>query len=181
MTRSGFEYIRATHVAVASRSLPSTAAKGLTPHVLRHSCAMHMLRGTRDIRKVTLWLGHASLQSTEAYLRADPPGKLEALAAGTVPTLRSSKFRPPDKAHRHAEAASPFVILCRVMPTVVRGSTHAPPRTPHNPARRITPHVGLPQGQPHAHTGGERDHRRSSASSTRRSDEAFTSQPIRTR
>jgi integrase/recombinase XerD len=97
MTRSGFEYILATHVATAAKNLPSLAAKRITPHVLRHSCAMHMLQATHDIRKVALWLGHASLQSTEAYLRADPTLKLEALAAGAAPTLRPGKFRPPDK------------------------------------------------------------------------------------
>src|SRR5579863_4594832 len=59
MTRSGFEYILARHVAAAARCLPSIATKRITPHVLRHSCAMHMLQATRDVRKVALWLGHA--------------------------------------------------------------------------------------------------------------------------
>ena len=72
MTRSGFEYILAKHVATASRAAPSIAAKRVSPHVLRHTCAMHTLQATRDVRKVSLWLGHASLQSTEVYLRADP-------------------------------------------------------------------------------------------------------------
>ena len=58
---------------------------------------MHTLQATRDVRKVALWLGHASLQSTEMYLRADPSEKLEALAAGTPPTLRRGRFRAPDK------------------------------------------------------------------------------------
>lgn len=97
MSRSGFEYILATHVATAAKRLPTIATKHITPHVLRHSCAMHMLLATHDVRKVALWLGHASLQSTEAYLRADPSEKLAALAAGAAPTLRPGKFRPPDK------------------------------------------------------------------------------------
>ena len=69
----------------------------MTPHVLRHTCAMHTLQATRDVRKVSLWLGHASLQSTEIYLRADPTEKLEALAAMVPPTLKPGRFRPPDK------------------------------------------------------------------------------------
>ena len=40
---------------------------------------MLTLHATGDIRKVSLWLGHATLQSTEVYLRADPTEKLEAL------------------------------------------------------------------------------------------------------
>ncbi|WP_345946780.1 tyrosine-type recombinase/integrase [Bradyrhizobium sp. 166] len=70
MTRSGFEYILSKHVATAARKAPSIAGKGVSPHVLRHTCAMHTLQATRDVRKVSLWLGHASLQSTEVYLRA---------------------------------------------------------------------------------------------------------------
>jgi site-specific recombinase XerD len=97
MTRSGFEYILAKHAETAAAVQPSIIGKKVSPHVLRHSCAMHMLRATHDIRKVALWLGHASLQSTEAYLRADPSEKLEALNATSAPNLRAGRFRPPDK------------------------------------------------------------------------------------
>ena len=97
MTRSGFAYILAKHVAAAARSRPSIAGKRVTPHVLRHTCAMHTLQATRDVRKVSLWLGHASLQSTEIYLRADPTEKLAALAAMAPPTLKPGRFRAPDK------------------------------------------------------------------------------------
>lgn len=58
---------------------------------------MHTLQATRDVRKVSLWLGHASLQSTEIYLRADPTEKLEALAAMAPPSLKLGHFRSPDK------------------------------------------------------------------------------------
>lgn len=97
MTRSGFEYILAKHVTTATRAVPSIASKRVSPHVLRHTCAMHTLQATRDLRKVSLWLGHASLQSTEVYLRADPTEKLEALAAMTPPALKPGRFRAPDK------------------------------------------------------------------------------------
>jgi integrase/recombinase XerD len=97
MTRSGFEYILDKHVRAASAKQPSLAKKRISPHSLRHSCAMHTLQATGDIRKVALWLGHASLQSTEVYLRADPTEKLEALASLVPPTLRRGHFRPPDK------------------------------------------------------------------------------------
>lgn len=97
MTRSGFEYILAAHVAAATRQQPSIAGKRVTPHVLRHTCAMHTLQATHDVRKVSLWLGHASLQSTEIYLRADPTEKLEALASIMSPALKPGRFRPPDK------------------------------------------------------------------------------------
>ena len=97
MTRSGLEYIIATHVVTAARQQPSITSKRVTPHVLRHTCAMHTLQATRDVRKVSLWLGHASLQSTEVYLRTDPTEKLEALNTMTPPTLKPGRFRPPDR------------------------------------------------------------------------------------
>jgi site-specific recombinase XerD len=97
MTRAGFEYILAKHVATASHAVPSIAGKSISPHVLRHTCAMHTLHATRDVRKVSLWLGHANLQSTEVYLRADPTEKLEALAAMSPPMLKPGRFRAPDK------------------------------------------------------------------------------------
>jgi integrase/recombinase XerD len=97
MTRSGFEYVLVKHVATASRAAPSIAGKSVSPHVLRHTCAMHTLQATRDVRKVSLWLGHASLQSTEVYLRADPTEKLDALATMASPMLKPGRFRAPDK------------------------------------------------------------------------------------
>lgn len=96
MTRSGFEHLLSGYVALATKSCPSLKKKRVTPHVLRHSCAMNTLRATGDIRQVSLWLGHASTQSSEVYLQADPTEKLEALAAMKVPGLRPGKFRPPD-------------------------------------------------------------------------------------
>jgi integrase/recombinase XerD len=98
MTRDGFAHRLAEHVAVAAKKQPSLAKKRVTPHVLRHSCAMHTLAATGDIRKVALWLGHASIQSTEAYLRADPAEKLAVLGAHTPPTVKAGKFRPPSDA-----------------------------------------------------------------------------------
>lgn len=95
MTRDGFAYRLRQHVATAERSTPSIAAKHVTPHVLRHSCAMHTLQATGDIRKVALWLGHASIQTTEMYLRADPTEKLALLEAHHAPLIQPGKFREP--------------------------------------------------------------------------------------
>ena len=77
--------------------MPSLKKKRISPHVLRHSCAMQTLEATHDIRKVALWLGHASLQTTEIYVRADPTAKLEAIEAMLPPELRRGRFQAPDK------------------------------------------------------------------------------------
>ena len=97
MTRSGFERVLAKHVQVAAQHCPSLQHKRISPHVLRHSCALNILRATHDLRKVALWLGHASTQTTNLYLQSDPTEKLEALNAFEPPPLRPGKFRPPDR------------------------------------------------------------------------------------
>ena len=97
ITRTGFEYVLTQHVVSAKQSCPSLCNKRVSPHTLRHGCAMLMLQTTRDIRKVALWLGHSSVQTTEVYLRADPTAKLEAVSALTPPALRRGRFSAPDQ------------------------------------------------------------------------------------
>ncbi len=96
MTRSGFECVLAKHATTAAMRCPSLSTKRISPHVLRHSCALMILQATGDLRKVALWLGHADIQTTEMYLRVDPKDKLDALAAVVPPTLRPGRFRVPD-------------------------------------------------------------------------------------
>ena len=96
MTRSGFEYVLTKHTRAASQSCPSLASRSVSPHQLRHSCAVLMLQATRDIRKVALWLGHADIRTTEVYLKADPTEKLEAIEEAVPPSLRKGHFKPPD-------------------------------------------------------------------------------------
>ena len=96
LSRDGFQYVLAKHARAAAESCPSLKSKKVSPHQLRHSCALMMLRATRDIRKVALWLGHADLRSTEQYLRADPTEKLEAVEAAVPLSLRKGRFKAPD-------------------------------------------------------------------------------------
>jgi len=72
MSRAGFEYVLDKHVCVARTTCTSLSGRSISPHQLRHSCALTMLQATRDIRKVALWLGHADIRTTEIYLRVDP-------------------------------------------------------------------------------------------------------------
>lgn len=97
LSRWGFAYLLKQHVEAAARQRPSLLKKRVSPHVLRHTCAMIVLQATQDIRKVSLWLGHASLTTTEVYTRGDPTEKLEAIEAVVPPHLRRGAFRPPDK------------------------------------------------------------------------------------
>lgn len=76
---------------------PSLLTKHLTPHVLRHTCAMAMLREGVDVAVIALWLGHVDMRSTNAYLHADMTIKERALARTTSPSSRPGRFRPSDK------------------------------------------------------------------------------------
>ena len=96
MTRAGFEYILEKHAKAAAARCPTLGGRTLSPHLLRHSCAVLMLQATRDIRKVALWLGHADIRTTEIYLRMDPSEKLEAVEAVIPPALRRGRFKAPD-------------------------------------------------------------------------------------
>lgn len=96
MTRAGFEYILDKHVCSARKSCPSLSGRSVSPHQLRHSCALTMLQATRDIRKVALWLGHADIRTTEIYLRVDPSEKLEAVEVAVPLGLRRGRFKAPD-------------------------------------------------------------------------------------
>jgi site-specific recombinase XerD len=97
LTRAGATYILDKYVTKAMSTTPSLEKKPISPHVLRHTCAMVTLQATRDIRKVALWLGHASMKTTEIYLHSDPVEKIETLEAVVPPSLRRGTFSPPDK------------------------------------------------------------------------------------
>ena len=96
MTRAGFEYVLEKHVQVAAKKRPDLKGRSISPHQLRHTCAVIMLQATRDIRKVALWLGHSDMRTTEIYLRVDPSEKLEAMEAILPPSLRRGRFKAPD-------------------------------------------------------------------------------------
>lgn len=84
------------HKALAARTAPSLAAKPLSPHSLRHTCAMTLLRSGVDIAVISLWLGHADIRSTQIYLHADMRIKERALARTTPTSAKPGRYRPKD-------------------------------------------------------------------------------------
>lgn len=97
MTRKGFTYLLDKYAQMARNQCPSLKDKSISPHALRHACAMVMLQATGDLRKVSLWLGHAQMQTTEVYLRMDPTEKIDAIEKVTPPSLKRGHFSVPDK------------------------------------------------------------------------------------
>ncbi|NMN06823.1 MULTISPECIES: tyrosine-type recombinase/integrase [unclassified Novosphingobium] len=86
------------HVAVASRGCPSLIAKRVSPHVLRHSAAMALLSSGVDSAVISLWLGHESSSSTQAYLHAHLGMKEAALAkVRPLGDHTPGRFKPDDR------------------------------------------------------------------------------------
>ena len=84
------------HASIAAGHCPSLTGKKLHPHVLRHTCAMDLLRARVDTAVIALWLGHADIRSTDAYIHADMTIKERALAATTPATATPGRYQPPD-------------------------------------------------------------------------------------
>jgi integrase/recombinase XerD len=85
LTRFGIYSLVRRAVGQASRTLPTLATKRISPHCLRHSCAVHLLRSGVDINTIRAWLGHVSLDTTHIYAEVDLEMKEKALALCDLP------------------------------------------------------------------------------------------------
>lgn len=90
------QWLVAKHATSAATACPTIATKTVSPHVLRHTCAMNFLHAGVDIALIALWLGHESIQTTQIYVHADMRLKEQALARTTPPTSKPGRFKPPD-------------------------------------------------------------------------------------
>lgn len=94
--RHGVNYIITQNVRRAAHTCPSLAAKKVTPHIVRHATAMHLLQSGVAPEIIALWLGHESIETTHMYIEADLEMKKRTLekipSAGQVPR----PFKPTD-------------------------------------------------------------------------------------
>ena len=90
------ESLVAEHARTAARNCPSLRGKRVTPHVLRHTTAMQLLRAGVDTATIALWLGHERVQTTDIYLHADMSLKEKALARLTPLSAKPGRYRAPD-------------------------------------------------------------------------------------
>jgi integrase/recombinase XerD len=91
LTRFGVRYLLRRYVAIAG-----LCEKRLHPHSLRHTTAIHLLKAGVDFATISYWLGHATLNTTMRYARADIDLKRQAIAqvfpTAITPPRRSGRL-----------------------------------------------------------------------------------------
>lgn len=84
ITRYGIHALVARTAVKAAMSIPSLQHKRVSPHTIRHTTAVHLLRAGVDINTIRAWLGHASLETTNRYAEVDLEMKAKALETCAV-------------------------------------------------------------------------------------------------
>jgi integrase/recombinase XerD len=98
LSRDAIRRLVERHIATAAETCPSLRNKNVTPHTLRHSCAMNLLRHDVDPATIALVLGHEDVRTTYGvYLHADLRLKEQAIARTAPLNTRKGRYRPPDR------------------------------------------------------------------------------------
>jgi len=77
--------------------VPTLAERAITPHVIRHTSACHLLRAGVDLNTIRAWLGHVSLETTNIYAEIDIEMKAKAMALCDAGTPSPSRPWKEDK------------------------------------------------------------------------------------
>jgi integrase/recombinase XerD len=96
LTRDGVNYLLQEAAGRAAAKCPSLASKHISPHWVRHSCAMHLLQAGVDITLIALWLGHESIQTTHGYIEADLATKEKVLGMVAPAGQKAKRFKADD-------------------------------------------------------------------------------------
>jgi integrase/recombinase XerD len=94
LTRFGIHRVVTQYADLASKLIPSLAAKRVSPHTIRHTTAVHLLRAGVDINTIRAWLGHVSLDTTHIYAEVDMEMKAKALASVDITGLKGPPREP---------------------------------------------------------------------------------------
>lgn len=96
LSRDAVAKLVTKHARHAATDCPSLTGRNISPHTLRHTCAMLLLQSGVDQAVIALWLGHASTQTTDIYLHADMTLKEKALAKTTPAGATPGRYHAPD-------------------------------------------------------------------------------------
>lgn len=91
LTRFGIYKIVRRHTRELARNRPEAQNTSISPHLFRHSTAVHLLEAGVDQNVIRNWLGHVSLETTNRYTEITLAMKEKALEACTVPTKTDTK------------------------------------------------------------------------------------------
>jgi hypothetical protein len=97
LSRDGVDHLLRRAVVTAAAACPSLGVKKVSPHVPRHSTAMHLFRAGVDMAVIALWLGHESLETTHVYVEADLATKERALEKLAPMPGMPARYRADDK------------------------------------------------------------------------------------
>ena len=97
LSADALQRLVARHAATASATCSSLAGRSITPHTLRHTTAMTLLRSGVDQTVIALWLGHESPETTQIYLHADLRMKEKALGYADPSGTAPPRFQPNDR------------------------------------------------------------------------------------
>jgi len=104
MTRSNVTQRLALCVQAAAADQPHLLGRGISPHTIRHTTAMHLLQSGVDITVIALWLGHESPSTTHMYVEADLAMKERALGRLPPPGIAVPRYQPPDALMRFLQS-----------------------------------------------------------------------------
>lgn len=96
MTRSGVENRLKAAIKTARIKCTSLEGKKVSPHVIRHTTAMHLLQSGADLTVIALWLGHESITTTHRYLEADLQMKERIINKMKEPEYKKMRKLLPD-------------------------------------------------------------------------------------
>jgi site-specific recombinase XerD len=91
ITRFGAYALVQRTVRKATATVPSLATKQISPHTMRHTTAVHLLRAGVEINTIRAWLGHVDIETTNRYAEIDLEMKAKALAACSVDATPSKE------------------------------------------------------------------------------------------
>lgn len=116
ITRFGVRYVIREYAAEAKSRCPSLATKAVSPHVIRHTTAMHLLRAGNDINMISYLLGHADIDTSHMYVEIDMEMKRAMLQkVGAPHAVRSLPWQKP-KILGWLNALSKTPELCAAIP-----------------------------------------------------------------
>ena len=108
LTRDGAAYLLDKYRRAAAQHTPTLRKRRVTPHILRHSCAVALLQAGMDITVIRDYLGHASIATTSRYVATNLAMKRAALESfwerSGLTKSKSAKWKPKPDVLRFLES-----------------------------------------------------------------------------